>query len=199
MIQIRNFGKAFGSRVIFEKYNLEMKKGEVVCLFGPSGCGKSTLLKVISGLDPDYSGEILGLNEAKISYVFQEARLIPWLTVKENLAYVLKEKIENICLDSTIDDYLRRVKLNNFADAYPSALSGGMKQRVSIARAFAMPHDLLLLDEPFQGLDYELKNQLIILLEELLDADATTVIMVTHDLEEAKRLSDRIIRIESHG
>lgn len=199
MIQLKQVTKSFGHRVVLKNFDLAVSNGEVVCLFGPSGCGKSTLLKIISGLDQNYSGQILGLNEARISYVFQESRLIPWLTVRENLTYVLKGQMDGLTLDSTINNYLKRVKLHRFADDYPSTLSGGMKQRVSIARAFAMPHDLLLLDEPFQGLDYELKDELMTLLEELLTIDDTTVVMVTHDYEEAKRLSDRIIRMEGRG
>lgn len=193
MIKLNGVTKAFDGLVILDNFTLSFNKKEVTCLLGPSGCGKSTILKMISTLDKDYTGEIEGIENKRISFVFQESRLLPWLTVGENLAYVLEERIPPKYLQARIDYFLEKVELLNYRDEYPNTLSGGMKQRVSLARAFAMPHDILLLDEPFQGLDCELKNQLMTLLEKLIAEDRKTIIMVTHDVTEAKRLANRIV------
>lgn len=193
MIKLNEVTKAFDGLVILDKFTLSFNKKEVTCLLGPSGCGKSTILKMISTLDRDYIGEIEGIENKRISFVFQESRLLPWLTVGENLAYVLEGRIPPKYLEARIDYFLEKVELLNYKHEYPNTLSGGMKQRVSLARAFAMPHDILLLDEPFQGLDCELKNQLMTLLEKLIAEDRKTIIMVTHDVTEAKRLANRIV------
>lgn len=192
MIKINSLSKSFSKLEVFSDFSLEIHKEEVLCLLGPSGCGKSTLLKILAGLLP-YSGQISGL-DINVSYVFQEARLLPWLTVYENLVYVLDGHVDN--LEKHITDNLEKVDLLDFKDAFPNQLSGGMKQRVSLARAFAMPHELLLLDEPFQGLDDALKDQLMTLLETLIKQDSKTVIMVTHGINEAKRLGNRIVKLK---
>jgi NitT/TauT family transport system ATP-binding protein len=189
MIQLKNIYKAFDSLEVVKDFTLDIVDGEVICLLGPSGCGKSTLLKMISGLDQNFEGSILGLEDKSISYVFQESRLLPWLSVKENLTYILEGKIETDKLESHIDYFLDKVELSAFKDAFPNTLSGGMKQRVSLARAFSMPH------EPFQGLDDKLKDQLMNLLENLIELDKKTVVMVTHDLSEAFRLGHKVIRL----
>lgn len=195
MITLKNIRKSFGQLRVMDDFSIDFEEGKVTCLLGPSGCGKSTILKMLSSLDTKYSGNVLGLENKKLSYVFQESRLIPWLTVEENLSYVLEGKLPEDILEERIEFFLNKVGLIAFRKAYPNTLSGGMKQRVSLARAFAMPHDILLMDEPFQGLDKELKDQLMTLLEELIALDKKTVIMVTHDLEEASRLGDKIIRL----
>lgn len=195
MITLKNIHKNFAALEVIKDLSYDFKEGQVTCLLGPSGCGKSTILKMISKLDTNYQGSILGLEDKNISYVFQENRLIPWLTVKENLEFVLEGQIESQDLEELIAFYINKVGLNDFVHAYPNELSGGMKQRVSLARAFSMPHDLLLMDEPFQGLDEQLKDQLMTLLETLIAIDKKTVIMVTHDINEAKRLGDTIIEL----
>lgn len=194
-MELIDISKSFGPLDVIKDLSIHIKSEEVVCFLGPSGCGKSTLLKIISGLDKDFKGQLKGFDNKRISYVFQESRLIPWLTVRENLLYVLEGQIEPDKLENHIETFLRRVELSDFKDSYPNTLSGGMKQRVSLARAFSMPHDILLLDEPFQGLNVELKDQLMGLLESLIDQDKKTVILVTHDLEEAHRLGDTVIRL----
>ena len=193
MIAFKNVTKKFEDFILLDRFNLTFNMNQVTCLLGPSGCGKSTILKMISGIDENYSGEISGLKDKRISFVFQESRLLPWLTVSENLKYVLEEQVLDHELESRIAYFLEKVELADYMNDYPNTLSGGMKQRVSLARAFAMPHDVLLLDEPFQGLDCELKNQLMFLLEKLINEDNTTVIMVTHDQSEAMRLAHRTI------
>ncbi len=193
MIKILNVTKTFDELVILDRFNLTFNMKEVTCLLGPSGCGKSTILKMLSTLDKKYEGRIEGIEDKRISFVFQESRLLPWLTVRDNLAYILEGIVASKYLDARIDYFLEKVELMHFKHEYPNTLSGGMKQRVSLARAFATPHDILLLDEPFQGLDKELKDQLMTLLEKLIEEDRKTVIMVTHDQLEAKRLANRII------
>jgi len=195
MITLRNIHKSFGQLKVMEDFSIDFEEGQVTCLLGPSGCGKSTILKMLSRLDTKYTGTVVGLDNKKLSYVFQESRLVPWLTVEENLSYVLEGKLPEDILKERIEFFLNKVELTAFRKAYPNTLSGGMKQRVSLARAFSMPHDILLMDEPFQGLDDELKDQLMTLLEELICLDKKTVIMVTHDLQEASRLGDKIIRL----
>lgn len=195
MIKVKSLNKSFGPLKVFEDFNIDIQEGEVVCLLGPSGSGKSTLLKILSSLDKNYSGDLVGIKDKRISYVFQESRLIPWLSVKDNLTYVLDGKIAGEEIDGHVDHFLKEVGLSDFASAFPNTLSGGMKQRVSLARAFSCPHDILLLDEPFQGLDEELKDHLMSLLEDLIKKDKKTVIMVTHDLTEAFRLGDRVVRL----
>lgn len=188
-----NVTKAFDNLLILNNFNITFNMKEVTCLLGPSGCGKSTILKMLSTLDKKYEGTIEGIEGKRISFVFQESRLLPWLSVRDNLAYVLEDKVASKYLEARIDYFLEKVELSNFKFDYPNTLSGGMKQRVSLARAFATPHDILLLDEPFQGIDKELKDQLMSLLEKLIEEDRKTVIMVTHDETEAKRLANRII------
>jgi len=195
MITLKNISKSFGSHKVLNQFNLIVTTGDVICLLGPSGSGKTTILKMLSGLDIHFEGDILGLENKSISYVFQESRLLPWLTVKENLNYVLEGKIPMDKIEDHIHYFLDQVGLACYKDAYPNTLSGGMKQRVSLARAFATPHDILLLDEPFQGLDQDLKEQLMALLEQLIAQDESTVVMVTHDLSEAFRLGDKVFRL----
>jgi len=195
MIELKGITKSFGQLKVLETFSLAIEEEKVLCLLGASGCGKTTLLKILANLDTDYTGEINGLEGKRISYVFQESRLIPWLTVRENLLFVLEGQVEERQLEEQIEAILEQVNLLTFKDVYPNTLSGGMKQRVSLARAFVMPHDLLLLDEPFQGLDEKLKNQLIELLEKLIQLDKKTVVMVTHDKQEAFRLGDKILEL----
>jgi len=194
-MKISKLSKSFGSLEVIKEFTLEVLDGQVLCLLGPSGCGKSTLLKILSGLDQSYGGQLIGFEDKRMSYVFQESRLIPWLTVSENLKYVLEGHMPDSELDGHIHRFIEKVELNDFKDSYPNTLSGGMKQRVSLARAFSMPHDILLLDEPFQGLNIELKEQLMGLLESLIKQDEKTVIMVTHDLDEAFRLGDSVVKL----
>ena len=195
MIKLENISKAFDQHQVIDDFSLTIEDGQVICLLGPSGSGKTTILKMLSGLDSQYKGTIKGLDNKSVSYVFQESRLLPWLTVKENLLYVLEDRLPADQIHSHIHYFLDQVGLSSFTNAYPNTLSGGMKQRVSLARAFACPHDILLLDEPFQGLDLDLKDQLMTLLERLIDQDESTVIMVTHDLSEAFRLGDKVFHL----
>lgn len=179
------------------KINFDIKAGEFVCILGPSGCGKSTLLRLISGLDADFDGKIvLGERivktpERDCGIAFQEPRLLPWLSVRENIAFGLFS--ESSKSTSQIDELLSLLDLKQFADAYPNQLSGGMAQRVSLARALVNLPDLLLLDEPFGALDELTKRRLQEEAQKVLSKEKTTVLMVTHDIEEAVYMSDRIL------
>ena len=201
-LSIRGLQKSFSvsghSVEILSNINLEVNPGEFIAVVGGSGCGKSTLLKIVAGLLGDYSGEVL-LGNQKIEwpgrdrgFVFQESRLMPWLTVKENVAFGLEDSKADL---HKVGEYLKLVGLSGFADAYPAQLSGGMAQRCAIARALINQPEVLLLDEPFGALDAMTK---VYLQEELLKihrASGSIMIMVTHDIEEAVYLADRVVVI----
>lgn len=192
-ISIRNLNKSYENEEIFKNFNLDFYDEKVNCIIGNSGCGKSTLLNIIAGITEIQNGEISGVSLRDISYVFQEDRLIEWLTVKENLELALKKYFDNFILDGKIDEVLKLVGIYDIKNKYPSALSGGMKQRVNIARAFGKPSKLILMDEPFKSLDYKLKYTIIDEFKNLLNKEKRMVILVTHDLDEAIYFQGNII------
>jgi NitT/TauT family transport system ATP-binding protein len=179
--------------------DLDVKDGEFVCIVGPSGCGKSTLLRLIAGIIRPTSGvmEILHRNPDRhlVSVVFQEYSIFPWLTVAQNVrtGLDLATKLSKEAKRERVDHWLRRLGLAGFADAYPGSLSGGMRQRVSIARALAVDPEILLMDEPFAALDAQLRTILQDELAELWEQDRRTVVFVTHSLDEALLLGDRVL------
>lgn len=200
VLSINNLNKSFivNDTVIpvLSDISFDFKAREFVAIVGGSGCGKSTLLKIIAGLLRDFSGKVELDGKAvegpgrDRGFVFQEPRLMPWLTVAQNVAFGLVDRSKH---DGTVLHYLKLVGLNKFAKAYPNQLSGGMAQRCAIARALINQPEILLLDEPFGALDAMTK---IYLQEELLkihQSSGSTMIMVTHDIEEAVYLADRII------
>ncbi|MFN6992264.1 MAG: ABC transporter ATP-binding protein [Fervidobacterium sp.] len=180
-----NISKEFTNLKIIENISFNLESGESVAFLGPSGCGKTTLLRIIAGLEKNFQGE-LQRGYRSMGYVFQEPRLIPWKSVFENLKFVTENE-EMIC------DILRSFKIEKFANYLPSQLSGGMRQRVNLARALLTKPDILFLDEPFSSLDLHTKisiiNDIIIMRENL----NFSMILVTHDVREAILLSDRII------
>jgi len=194
-ITIKNLSKAFGDQVIYENFNLVLEKNRITGILGPSGSGKSTLLNLCCGLEKPDSGTIEGVNFQAISYIFQEPRLLPWRTVRENLRFVLKQKsIKKPGPDEEIiNDMLRLVGLETVGEFYPQELSGGMRQRVSIARAFLYPSELLLMDEPFSSLDCTLKNKLMDDFLEIWKNDQRTVVFVSHNRDEIERLAQVIL------
>ena len=185
-----NITFAFDEKNIFQNFSLELKKGEILALMGPSGCGKTTLLGLASGLLKPQKGEIVNSFQ-KTSYVFQEPRLFPWLTVKENLIAVMDKKDKNA--EKTVLECLALVGLEDASDKYPDELSGGMKSRVSLARALAFGGDLFLFDEPFAALDTELRQKLSKKIKQHLRKSGASAILVTHNREDAKIIADRII------
>ena len=192
-ISIRNLNKSYENEEIFKNFNLDFYDEKVNCIIGNSGCGKSTLLNIIAGLTEIQNGEVSGVSLSDISYVFQEDRLIEWLTVKENLKLALKKYFDNSILDGKVDEILKLVGIYDIKNKYPSALSGGMKQRVNIARAFGKPSKLILMDEPFKSLDYKLKYTIIDEFKNLLNEEKRMVILVTNDLDEAIYFQGNII------
>ncbi|MEY2777312.1 MAG: hypothetical protein RLY30_1410 [Pseudomonadota bacterium] len=188
--------KTYGSQRVIDHVAFQMKAGEVVSLVGPSGCGKSTLLRIVAGLDTQYSGQVRILGEAPqlhsrhVGCVFQEPRLLPWLTVAENVGFDLgREGARHPRARSLLDE----VGLADCADAYPKQLSGGMAQRVAIARGLFTQPSLLLLDEPFSAVDAFTRMRLQDLLISVAAHHGTTLLLVTHDVKESVYLSDRIV------
>ena len=185
---------SYGEDIILSNLDLKIPQGKVSCILGPSGCGKTTLLKLIAGLLPLQGGEIAGWDFKKRAFIFQEPRLLPWKTLYGNLDLVLKaEYPQKSDREERIRQVLSMVEMEAFCDYYPLELSGGMRQRVSLARAFAYPSSLLLMDEPFQALDPVLKINLADDFLKFHQQDRRTCILVTHDVEEAALLSDQII------
>ncbi|PKM80049.1 MAG: ABC transporter ATP-binding protein [Firmicutes bacterium HGW-Firmicutes-14] len=182
---IRRLNKSFDSLEVFKEFNIAFPENRVTCILGPSGCGKTTLLNIISGTVKPDSGEFSGLAGKRISYIYQEPRLLPWKTVIGNIEFVLKDVYPKRERKEQANRFMETVGLVEFAGFYPGQLSGGMKQRVAIARAFAYPSDILLMDEPFKSIDMELRESLVREFKNLWAADQRTVILVTHDREEA--------------
>lgn len=191
-LKINNLYKSFGHVNLFKDFNIEISDKTITCILGPSGCGKTTLLNMISNTVQPDSGIFSGFDQKTLSYIFQEPRLLPWKTVRENISFVTKNQQNNENISELIDKYIRLVNLEEFADYYPSKLSGGMKQRVAIARAFAFPSNLILMDEPLKALDLKLKLNLISAFRKLWQYDQRTVIFVTHDIDEALLLGNEI-------
>jgi sulfonate transport system ATP-binding protein len=186
---------------VLEDFNLSVKYGEFMTIIGPSGCGKSTLLKLIAGLDLDFEGEIMIADKAvngpskDRGFIFQEHRLFPWLNVEKNISGNLSLKDPDI--RSKVDHLISLVKLKGFEKAYPRQLSGGMSQRVAIARALLRNPEVLLLDEPFGALDAFTRNHLQEALHEIWEENQTTMVLVTHDIDEAIFLSSRVVVMDA--
>ncbi len=194
ILRLRVEGKSFhtdrGDLPVLGSIDLALGAREIVALVGPSGCGKTTLLRIIGGLETDYRGTLdwHGAGMPRIGTVFQEPRLLPWRTVRQNI--LLAQQIENPDL---ADDLLRTLDLAPFRDAFPSTLSLGMARRVSIARAFAIEPELVLLDEPFVSLDPAMAARSRELLLAAWRARPTAALLVTHDRAEAALLADRVL------
>ncbi len=183
-VEVKELGKSFAGRAVLDRWNLAIRAAERVVLLGPSGAGKTTFLRLVAGLDSASTGSIK-LSSDKLAFVFQEPRLIPWRTVRDNLLFVNPQ--------ADVRGILQQLRLDGFEDYFPAQLSGGMQQRLNLARALIIQPDLLILDEAFTSLDLPFKLNLI---EDLLaqwQAKRFTLITVTHDLKEALYLADRIL------
>lgn len=192
MIEIRKLCKSYDGKVIYRELNLIIPEQTISCIIGPSGCGKTTLLKMLSGLETFDEGEILGTTGKKKAFVFQEDRLMPWLSVKENIEYVLASWCSKDEMEKQISQILKLLKLSEEENVLVQKLSGGMKRRVAIGRALAFESEILLLDEPFKGLDDDLKWHVINGILAYLKEKPRTVICVTHDKEVAMHLGHLI-------
>lgn len=203
-LMIDNVSKIFGTgsgRIhVLDRISLNIDNGEFICIIGPSGCGKSTLLNIIAGLDKASEGRVL-LNGREISrpgigigIIFQELALFPWLTVIENIEFGLRMvRIRDDERKTRSEKYLNMVNLADFRNSYLHQLSGGMKQRVAIARALALDSEVLLMDEPFAALDNQTRENLQLELLEIVRQTSKTIIFVTHNIQEALFLADRIV------
>ncbi|CAH2598983.1 aliphatic sulfonate ABC transporter ATP binding subunit [Rhodovastum atsumiense] len=176
--------------------DLACPAGSLTTVVGRSGCGKTTLLRLIAGLQRPSAGEVRGRPD-RIGYVFQEPRLMPWLKVHENVAFGLSQSLPATTRHARVSEMLEQVGLTAFADAYPSALSGGMASRVAIARALAPQPDLLLMDEPFAALDAFTRRSLQAELVQLWQQRRPTVLFITHDVEEAVLLGERVVQFSA--
>ncbi|MGX8702766.1 ABC transporter ATP-binding protein [Caproiciproducens sp.] len=191
-MKIRNLTKNYNGKMVLDQFSLQLPSNGTVCLFGPSGCGKTTLLNCIAGLEPFDSGEIEGAGTGKISYLFQEDRLLPWISAKDNIAAVLRGKARQN--EEQAEKWLGLVGLAEAGNKRPAELSGGMRRRVALARALAYGGDLYLMDEPFQGLDAERREEMIALVQQ--ETAGALKIIVTHDFEEAEMLADVVYILE---
>jgi len=190
-LRIEDGAVNFGSVEVFRHLSLEIARGEFVAVVGPSGCGKTTLLNLLSGFLKPSSGRVVC--SGRVRMVYQHDSLFPWQTAAQNIALGLRDLSSETERERQLRGMLRLINLEEFAGHYPHQLSGGMRQRVELARALAGDTDILLLDEPFSSLDYltrlRLRRELARMLEEL----PRTVVLVTHDIEEAAQLADRIL------
>jgi NitT/TauT family transport system ATP-binding protein len=208
-LQVKNLSKTYikndtSAHAVLSNVNIDIRNGEFVTIVGPSGCGKTTLLNILSGIESSYAGEIL-IDGKRVNHstpdrivVFQEAALFPWLTAIENVEFglqikgVSKNERRKIALY-----YIEMVQLLKFANAYVHQLSGGMKQRVAIARALALEPNILLMDEPFAALDIKTRTMLHNQLLQIQKNNNKTILFVTHNINEAVYLADRVIVLSS--
>lgn len=192
-LEINNLNKSFNGISLFRDFNLPLNESTITCILGPSGCGKTTLLNIIGRvIEPD-SGTFKGFDNKVFSYIFQDPRLLPWKTVRGNIEFVLDSKLSPAQRRAEAEQLIQNVHLDGFSNHYPRQLSGGMRQRVSIARAFASHSDIILMDEPLNGLDFTLKQSMINWFSQIWTQDRRTVIFVTHNVDEAVLLGDEIV------
>ncbi|MEW4412217.1 ABC transporter ATP-binding protein [Clostridium sp. AN503] len=199
-VKVQNLTKKFGDLLVLDNVSFEVKKGEFLCVVGPTGCGKTTFLNCLTKLYEPTAGEILidgepvDLRKHNVSYIFQEYSTMPWLNVEENIAFGLriKHRTEQEIRES-VDEVVEMVGLQKYRKYYPNQLSASMLQRVVIARAFATKPDILLMDEPYGQLDIELRFKLEDELIGIWEKLGTTIIFITHNIEEAVYVSENIL------
>jgi NitT/TauT family transport system ATP-binding protein len=193
-VALRGITKRFGATVVMDGFSCEFPPERVVAVMGPSGCGKTTLLDIIAGLLEYEAGTVEGADRTSMGYLFQDSLLLPWKTARANIELVLENTVPDRAERTRRAlALLERMDLGHAAERYPHQLSGGMKRRVSLARAFAYPASLLLMDEPFQALDLKLRLSFAALFNGLRLTDRRTTIFVTHDIPEALLLGDEIL------
>lgn len=201
VIQLTNLTKTYTLEnkkklTVLKNFNLKIAQGEFFIFLGPSGCGKSTALRLMCGLDKEFSGKVEfapGVSREDTSFVFQQFALLPWLTVEENVAMgLLQKKLSKTEKEKRVKEELKRFRLDKFANSYPHELSGGMRQRAGIARAFATHPKIIFMDEPFSEVDSFTAEELRKELLEIWQERKPTIIMVTHLIQEALELADRI-------
>lgn len=206
ILTLKNISFSYKDKVIFDNYNFMMNKEEIIAMIGPSGCGKSTLLKIINGLETDYSGDVLldgvnvnniPVNKRDIVLMFQDNLLFPHMTIFENIEFSLKmKKYPNHEIKKMVEEVARDIHLEDKLNKYPKELSGGQQRRVALARAVISKPKLLLLDEPFTGLDKEIKLEIMNLVKIIREKYNTSIVFVTHDLSEAEYLEAKCIEFK---
>ncbi|MPM02466.1 Fe(3+) ions import ATP-binding protein FbpC [bioreactor metagenome] len=189
MIKFNNINISFGDKVLYDNFSIEFQENAINYIMGESGIGKTTLIKYIK--------DDLFLKNVDISVVFQESRLIPWKNIYKNLEIVIKNKVMKEDRKIKIKTILPNMNLINCEKLYPHELSGGMQQRVSIARALLYNGEVFIMDEPFKGLDKENKENVIRFIKEYIYENSKTAIVISHDIEEAKRFADKIILLKN--
>jgi NitT/TauT family transport system ATP-binding protein len=190
-LQLRDVSHSFGALEVLRGLSIEVLPGEFVAIVGPSGCGKTTLLNLLSGFDHPTAGTMERKGESRM--VHQQDGLFPWQTVSENIALGLRHLHSKQERRQQVEEMLHLIRLEGFGNSYPHQLSGGMRQRVELARALAGASDILLLDEPFSSLDYLTRLRMRQEVARILMERPRTVVLVTHDIEEAAQLADRVI------
>ena len=184
MLSVNNLKKIYNGKTVIDRLSFFVNGGDIAVIVGPSGCGKSTLLNIVAGLDTHFEGT-LQTGGKKIGYVFQEDRILPWLTVAQNIKSVNPQGD-----DKEVQRFIDMAGLTGCERYYPDELSGGMKQRCSIARALYYGSELLLMDEPFKSLDYGIRHKMIADLLAIHQKEKNTILFVTHDIEEALSVAD---------
>lgn len=190
-LRLENVSRSFGELEVLRQLSFAVEVGEFVAIVGPSGCGKTTLLNLFSGFDKPSAGRVVCTGRVRM--VYQQDGLFPWSTVAENISMGLGEIRDEAERRRQLDEMLSLIKLKGFEQHYPHQLSGGMRQRVELARALSGEADTLLLDEPFSSLDYLTRLRLRCELARMLKERPRTVVLVTHDIEEAAQLADRVV------
>jgi len=197
-IELRNVEKTYKvdgrTLPVLRGMNLELPENTITVILGRSGCGKTTLLRLVGGLEEPDAGEICFHTEHKTAFVFQESRLMPWLNVWDNVKFSLKKQE---CDSTFLQGIINTVGLKGFEKAYPNQLSGGMRQRVAIARALAYEPSFIMMDEPFAALDYFTRSQMQRELRHLQEERGASILFVTHSIDEALLLGDKIVMIEN--
>ena len=206
ILTLKNISFSYKDKVIFDNYNFVMNKEEIIAMIGPSGCGKSTLLKIINGLETDYSGDVLldgvnvnniPVNKRDIVLMFQDNLLFPHMTIFENIEFSLKmKKYPKHEIKKMVEEVAKDIHLQDKLNKYPKELSGGQQRRVALARAVISKPKVLLLDEPFTGLDKEIKLEIMNLVKIIREKYNTSIIFVTHDLSEAEYLKAKYIEFK---
>ena len=206
ILTLKNISLSYKDKLIFDNYNFVINKEEIIAIIGPSGCGKSTLLKIINGLETEYSGDVLldgvnvnniPVNKRDIVLMFQDNLLFPHMTIFENIEFSLKmKKYPKHKIKNMVDEVAKDIHLQDKLNKYPRELSGGQQRRVALARAVISKPKLLLLDEPFTGLDKEIKLEIMNLVRIIREKYNTSIIFVTHDLSEAEYLEAKCIEFK---
>jgi NitT/TauT family transport system ATP-binding protein len=190
-LRLEAVGKSFGAVEVLRDFSLTVGRGEFVSIVGPSGCGKTTLLNLFSGFDKPSTGKVV--TSGQVRMIYQQGGLFPWQTAAENIRLALRHIKDAAEQRRQLQEMLGLIELDSFGDHYPHQLSGGMRQRVELARALAGETDTLLMDEPFSSLDYLTRLRLRQEFARLLGERPRTVVLVTHDIEEAAQLADRVV------